>query len=103
MNAVLLAARAVTEPFAIFNVATGDYVTVSEIAQLAVEVVGLQSGTTDFVFAGGARGWKGDIPVVRLNTDRIRSLGWANRMSSKEALRTSMQSMLDDARAGKFD
>ena len=33
-------------PFAVFNVATGDYITVTEIAELAVEVVGLPAGST---------------------------------------------------------
>ena len=32
------------------------------------------------------RGWKGDVPVVRLSTERIRSLGWGCRRSTREAL-----------------
>ena len=74
-----------------------------EIADLAVEVVGLDPAATVYEFTGGDRGWKGDVPVVRLNTDRIRSLGWANRMTSKEALAASLRSMVVDARAGRFE
>jgi UDP-glucose 4-epimerase len=48
-------------------------------------------------FTGGNRGWKGDVPVVRLHTGRIRSLGWKNRRSSREALRESMSALLKDA------
>jgi UDP-glucose 4-epimerase len=102
IEAVLTAARRAPLPFATFNVATGDYITVTEIAQLAVDVVG-SADRTRFAYTGGSRGWKGDVPVVRLNTDRIRHLGWTNQMSSRQALRASMQSMLVDARAGKFD
>ena len=58
---------------------------------------------TTFQFTGGDRGWKGDVPIVRLNTQRVRGLGWANTLSSKEALRASMVSMLSDAKAGRFD
>ena len=45
--AVLLAGARRTTPFAVFNVATGDYVTVTEIAELAMEVLGLDRGLDD--------------------------------------------------------
>jgi len=100
--AVLLAAERAPRPFAAFNVATGDYITVTEIAELATEVLGLEPGSTRFVYTGGNRGWKGDVPVVRIGTDRIRALGWANERGSRAALRASLESMLADARAGKL-
>lgn len=103
VTAVLLAAEYADPPFAVFNVATGDYQTVTEIAQLATEVVGLPSGQTRFLYTGGDRGWKGDVPVVRLSTDRIRALGWSNQRSGREALHDSMASMVVDARDGRFD
>ncbi|HXZ83650.1 MAG TPA: NAD-dependent epimerase/dehydratase family protein [Acidimicrobiales bacterium] len=96
LGAVLLAAAEAPRPFAVFNVATGDYITVREIAELAVEVVGIEAGMTAFEFSGGNRGWKGDVPVVRLNTDRIRKLGWSNQMTSKEALRSSLEALFAD-------
>ena len=102
-EAVLHAARLAAEPFSVFNVATGDYVTVTEIAELAMDVVGLPAGSTQFEYTGGDRGWKGDVPVVRINTDRIRALGWTNERTGRQALRTSMESMLVDAREGRFD
>jgi UDP-glucose 4-epimerase len=55
-----------------------------------------------FAYRGGDRGWKGDIPVVRLNTDRIRALGWANRMPTGEALRSSILAMIPDAKEGRL-
>jgi UDP-glucose 4-epimerase len=103
IEAVLHAARLASGAFAVFNVATGDYVTVTEIAGLAVDVVGLPAGSTQFEYTGGNRGWKGDVPVVRINTDRIRALGWKNERTGRRALRASMESMLVDARDGRFD
>ncbi len=102
IEAVLLAGRLASEPYAVFNVATGDYVTVTEIAELAVEVAGLPAGGTRFDYTGGDRGWAGDVPVVRLKTDRIRALGWKNERTGRQALRASMESILADARAGRF-
>jgi UDP-glucose 4-epimerase len=102
MNAVLLAHQSCPKPFEAYNVATGDYITVTEIAKLAVEVAGLEPGSVVFEYTGGDRGWKGDVPVVRLNTDRIQSLGWACQRSSRQALCVSMRALLEDAREGKL-
>jgi UDP-glucose 4-epimerase len=82
--------------FRTFNVATGDYVTVREIVDIALEVCGLDSRTTDVRYGTEPRGWRGDVPVVRLNTDRIRGVGWRPSTGSAGALRGSMQAMLDD-------
>jgi UDP-glucose 4-epimerase len=103
VEAVLQAAHQASGSYAVFNVATGDYVTVTEIAELAMEVVGLPAGSTRFDYTGGDRGWRGDVPVVRINTDRIRALGWKNERTGRQALRASMESMLADARDGRFD
>jgi UDP-glucose 4-epimerase len=102
VDAVLLAAAKAAEPFRAFNVATDDYVTVREIAGLAAECLDLPLADVTLAFSGGDRGWKGDVPVVRLDTSRIRSLGWSNAMSSREALRASMRAMLPDATAGRL-
>ena len=95
--AVLLANQLTHQPFRCYNVATGDYMTVREIAGLACECVGRDPAQVVFEFTGGSRGWKGDVAVVRLNTDRIRSLGWKCSRSSREALRESMLALLEDA------
>ena len=102
IRAVLLAQELEPSVFQVYNVATGDYITVTEIAELAIQCVGLDRGSVTLKYTGGDRGWKGDVPIVRLNTDRIRSLGWANAMDTRAALQRSMESMLDDARAGRL-
>lgn len=100
--AVLCAHEREPLAFQAYNVATGDYITVTDIAELAVECVGLAPGSVPFEYSGGDRGWKGDVPIVRLDTQRIRALGWSNAMLCREALETSMRSMVEDARAGRL-
>ena len=97
IDAVLLAVGAPGDRFQAYNVATGDAITVREIAELAVECAGLAAGSVGFEFTGGSRGWRGDVPVVRLDTSRIRALGWRNRMGSREALRASLLALRADA------
>jgi UDP-glucose 4-epimerase len=102
VDAVFLAHEKCPKGFEAYNVATGDYITVREIAELAVEVLHLPPGGTRFVFGTGQRGWKGDVPVVRLDIGRIRALGWRCRQGTREALRSSMKDMADDFRAGRL-
>jgi UDP-glucose 4-epimerase len=90
VSAVLLAAERTEERFRAYNVGTGDAITVREIAELAVECLGLPAGSTELAFTGGDRGWRGDVPVVRLDTGRIRALGWTHTLTSREALRRSL-------------
>src|SRR5271168_288895 len=86
--------------YEVFNVATGDYITVSEIAELVVECLKLKTHPR-FEYSGGDRGWKGDVPIVRLNTSRIRKLGWTNRFGSHMALRESIIAMIEDERVSR--
>jgi UDP-glucose 4-epimerase len=102
VNAVLMMHLTRQAPFETFNVATGDYITVTEIALLALQVLGLTEDTTEFRYAGGDRGWKGDVPIVRLSTERIRSRGWLCQRNCDEALLHSMQSMMADDELGRL-
>ncbi len=102
VSAVLMAAERTGQRFAAYNVATGDYITVTEIARLAAECAGLDPDRVALDYTGGHRGWKGDVPIVRLNTDRIRGLGWTCGLRTREALRESMLAMLPDLKAGRL-
>jgi UDP-glucose 4-epimerase len=102
VRSVMTAHEKTKKPWEAYNVATGDYITVTEIAELAVECVGLPRGSVTFEYTGGDRGWKGDVPVVRLDTQRIRGLGWRNEMNSKEALRASILAMIPEMKAGRM-
>ncbi len=102
MAAVLLAHQQAELPFQVYNVATGDYITVTEIANAACKVLGLDPAEVEYRYSGGDRGWKGDVPIVRIATDKIRSLGWTCERNSEAALTEAMVSMLDDVRAGRL-
>lgn len=96
VDAVLCAAMN-SAGFSVFNVATDNTVTVNEIAQLAVEALGLPAAPA-FEYTGGRCGWRGDVPVVRLDSSRIRALGWFPKWNSHEAVRRSLKELVADAR-----
>jgi len=47
-------------------------------------------------YTGGRRGWPGDIHTVRLDCDKLRSLGWKPKYTSDEAVRVAFQAMLKE-------
>jgi UDP-glucose 4-epimerase len=100
--AVLMAAESSARQFSTYNVATGDYITVNEIAKLAIETMGGSLERTKIHYTGGDRGWRGDVPIVRLNTDRIRALGWSNVMNTRQALASSLGDLLMDFKNGNL-
>jgi UDP-glucose 4-epimerase len=89
MDHVLRHARA---PFACFNVATGDDLDVRTIAGLVIDALGLSDVTLEFT--GGARGWAGDVPVIRFDLTKLHALGWRATMTSHEAMRSAINAML---------
>jgi UDP-glucose 4-epimerase len=76
----------------VFNVATDDVLDVTSIAQIVIEQMGLSG--VELSYTGGDRGWKGDVPQVRLVLDKIHALGWHAKMNSAQAVTASIQAML---------
>lgn len=92
IEAIFLTDSLSKNKFDYFNVATGDYITVHEIADLVVREMGLNN--VKYNFSGGDRGWKGDVPIVRFDLTKINSLGWNSKFNSQEAIRKSVKAML---------
>jgi len=93
LAAVFTAAVRCDKKFDVFNVATDDYLTVKEIADLAVVECGLNTAQVRYEFTGGDRGWKGDVPIVRFDVSRIHALGWQAARNSHEAVRDAIRAM----------
>lgn len=100
LDAIFTADVRCPDRYSVFNVATNDYITVNEIAELAVEVMGLPRDSVRLEHTGGDRGWKGDVPIVRFDCARIRALGWRCQRTSVQAMRDSMAAMREEIRGG---
>ncbi len=96
LEAIFLAGETSEPRFDIFNVATNDYITVKEIADIAVEESGLSHTKVSYDYTGGDRGWKGDVPIVRFDVSKIKTLGWKAKRNSEAAVRDSIRSMLGE-------
>ncbi|MBC8488773.1 MAG: NAD-dependent epimerase/dehydratase family protein [Bacteroidetes bacterium] len=100
ISAMRLIEKSALSKYNCYNVATVDYITVAEIANIVVDTLNLNN--VNLKYAGGKRGWKGDVPIVRLSSEKIREYGWKNQYSSKEAIYKSVLSIYNDANSNKF-
>jgi UDP-glucose 4-epimerase len=78
----------------VYNVASEDTISVKEIADIVISFVNKKSNKVLYNYSGGKRGWKGDVPTVRLNLKKIKSMGWKPRYNSSEAVKKSVREML---------
>lgn len=94
MDAMALVLNSQNKLFDVFNVAPLDYASVTEIANMVLDKMLIPRSACELRYGGGNRGWKGDVPIVRLNTNKVRRLGWSNKLSSAGAIQRSIEEML---------
>jgi len=95
-DAVWLALKNSKRKFEVFNVASCDSISVKNIAEIAIEEVVGRDAEVKISYAGGDRGWVGDIPVVKLNINKIRALGFEPKFSSAEAIRLAIREIIKE-------
>ena len=49
-----------------------------------------------FIYTGGDRGWRGDVPQVRFDIAKMQNLGWKPGYSSDEAVQEAVKAALRD-------
>lgn len=97
ISALLMIYQQGLQGYDYFNIATEDYITVKDIADLVVNRMKLSA--VRYEYTGGDRGWKGDVPIVRFNTDKIRNKGWKNQKTSAQAMMASIDSIIQEVTA----
>jgi UDP-glucose 4-epimerase len=97
VEAMFAAYRGQSAAFDAYNVAPDDFLSVREIVEIVLQERRIPRDRCAVAYGDGSRGWKGDVPVVRLDCAKIRALGWSNRYTSAEAMHRSVQAMLAHA------
>jgi UDP-glucose 4-epimerase len=78
--------------FAVFHAAGIGTTSVREIAEIVVAAAGRHD--TRIVYAGGDRGWPGDVPRFRYDISRLQALGWRPERHSTAAVRYAVERIL---------
>lgn len=74
----------------IYNVSHKDWVTVDNLIKIMLDELRkmkVVKGKVKITHTGGERGWKGDSPLVLLDTTKLQRLGWRPQVSQEQAIR----------------
>ncbi len=86
--------------FTVLNLGCSDAITVTRIAQMVVEAMGLSE--VEFAYTGTPGGWPGDVPRFLLDVTAINKIGWHARHTSEQAVGMAIQAQLErDSPAGQ--
>jgi len=80
----------------IYNIGSWDRTNVLEIAETVKDVMDLSQ--TKIRLTGGVdggRGWRGDVKIMQLDMDELKSVGWTPKYGSAEAVRLTARSVIE--------
>jgi UDP-glucose 4-epimerase len=84
----------------VYNLAVDDQTSVREITDWTIEAMGIGRTEIEVEYGDSPRGWRGDVPQVRLDTTRMAALGWKPRLSSDESVRRTIAEVVEQFREG---
>lgn len=83
-----------------YNLAVEDQTSVREIADWTIEAMGIERSSIEVSYGKGPRGWRGDVPQVKLDTRRMTALGWRPKLDSGAAVRRTIAEVVRQFRNG---
>jgi UDP-glucose 4-epimerase len=81
------------EPFNLYNLGTKTTTSVTDIADIVAEEMGV---SPEYSYTGGDRGWTGDVPKMRLSIEQLATLGWEPTMSSDKSVRKAASELITE-------
>jgi UDP-glucose 4-epimerase len=78
----------------IYNLGHDESMNVVDLANIVISEMGLSN--VKFKFMGGKRGWKGDSPVVLLDTSKIKDLAWNPRIDIESGIRRTVKFLIEN-------
>jgi UDP-glucose 4-epimerase len=88
------------QPVSVHNLAVDDQTSVREIVEWTIEAMGIDGSNVNVQYGDSPRGWRGDVPQVKLDTRRMTELGWRPKRSSGEAVRQTIRDVVAQFRSG---
>jgi UDP-glucose 4-epimerase len=57
----------------------------------------MKLSNVSFTYTGGKRGWKGDVPKMRLGIEKLKEIGWKPIYSSEKSVRETARALIKGA------
>jgi UDP-glucose 4-epimerase len=83
IDAILTVVAKATEPVNVVNLGADEYCQVDDSLGWICARLGLNPRRN---YTGGARGWVGDSPFIFLDTAKLKSFGWRQKLSIRDAV-----------------
>ncbi|OPX58358.1 MAG: UDP-galactose-4-epimerase [Methanomassiliicoccales archaeon PtaB.Bin215] len=98
VRGMLIGAEYARNKVEIFNLGSNDRLSVKDIADTVVEVMGLRGVRYEWTGGvQGGRGWIGDVKNMLLASDKLRSYGWEPTMNSSQAIKKAVREIVRNA------
>jgi UDP-glucose 4-epimerase len=94
VDAILFIIENSEEKVNIFNIGSEDTISATEIGKAIIEEMELSN--VEFIYTGGSRGWKGDVPRMRLGIEKMKNLGWRPVYTSERSVRETARALLGE-------
>lgn len=94
VDAILFAIEKSKKDVNIFNIGSEDTISATGIGRAIVEEMKLSE--VKFIYTGGSRGWKGDVPRMRLDIEKLKDIGWKPAYTSERSVRETARTLLDE-------
>lgn len=79
-------------PIDIFNLTSTTFISVNEIAKSVIQGMALRD--VKITRTGGRGGWKGDVPIIKMNNIKLERLGWHPTYTTMQAVKKTIQDLL---------
>ncbi|HEY9734052.1 MAG TPA: NAD-dependent epimerase/dehydratase family protein [Drouetiella sp.] len=90
-DAVALALSTDSERVHVINVSSDDLIDVNWIARTTIDFLDLTDVT--ITHTEGRVGWVGDVPTIKLDTTKLKRLGWIPKFGSKTAILKALEEL----------
>jgi UDP-glucose 4-epimerase len=82
------------DPLNYFNLGCEGATEAGKIARWTADLMGLPDA--ELAYTGTARGWRGDVPQVRLDCRKLKRLGWEARLTSDAAVKLAIRELVEE-------
>jgi UDP-glucose 4-epimerase len=96
VKATIMAWRKASNSFEIYNVASEDWITVNEVADEVIKIMGLSNVRKRYNPISHGIGWPGDVKRIALKIEKLKVLGFKPTLSSREAVRITARKLINE-------
>jgi UDP-glucose 4-epimerase len=88
--------RKTSSYFEVYNVASEDWITINELADIVIETMGLKNVEKKYKPILHGVGWLGDVKKIALRIDKIKRQGFKPSMNSRETVKQTVMDILEE-------